>query len=201
MNVVTVINSAAPLPVKYGAVSAALGWTIPATPAGGTTPTIATWTKPANVPYLNLFCDPTAYQCNSPTTLNYLSGIAETNEWFHVRERGIKADGPLFDLPGGTVKMAIGANLTTYDFIITQTQTNPTNPTVTITQDPQGREVWATFAQLNIPIFSEQNAIPLIRRFEFEAAGAVQHGVAVDRGERRDVIGAAGANQQLGRVG
>ncbi len=152
------------------AVSAALGWTIPVTPAGGTTPAVATWTKPANVPYLNLFCDPLAYQCNSPTTLNYLSGIAETNEWFHVRERGIKADGPLFDLPAGTVKMAVGANYTTYDFIITQTQTNPTNPTVTITQDPQGREVWATFAQLNIPIFSEQNALPLLRRFEFEAS-------------------------------
>ena len=71
------------------------------------------------------------------TTLNYLSGIAETTEYMHVRERGIKADGPLFDLPGGTVKMAVGANYTTYNFLITQTQTNPTNPTVTITQDPR----------------------------------------------------------------
>jgi hypothetical protein len=42
-----------------------------------------------------------AYRCNSDTTLNYLSGINETNEYFHVRESGIKADGPLFDLPGG----------------------------------------------------------------------------------------------------
>jgi outer membrane receptor protein involved in Fe transport len=152
------------------AVSAALGWTIPATPGGGTTPTIATWTKPSSVPYLNLFCDPTAYTCNSETTLNYLSGIAETNEWFHVRERGIKADGPLFDLPAGAVKMAVGANHTTYSFIITQTQTNPTNPTVTITQDPQSREVWAGFAQINIPIFSDQNALPLLQRLEFEAS-------------------------------
>ena len=123
--------------VIKAAVSAALGWTIPATAAGGTTPAIATWTKPANVPYLNLFCDPTAYQCNSDTTLNYLYGINETNEYFHVKERGIKADGPLFDLPGGTVKAAIGANYTTYNFLIQQTQTNPTNPTVTITQDPR----------------------------------------------------------------
>ena len=138
------------------AVSAALGWTIPATPAGGTTPAIGTWTKPANIPYMNLFCDPRAYRCNSDTTLNYLYGIAETNSRFHVRESGIKADGPLFDLPGGTVKAAIGANFTAYNFIITQTQTNPTNPTVTITQDPRSRNVWATFAQLNIPIFSEQ---------------------------------------------
>ena len=156
--------------VIKASVSAALGWTIPLSPAGGTTPAIATWTKPSSVPYLNLFCDPLAYTCNSETTLNYLSGIAETSEYMHVRERGIKADGPLFDLPGGTVKMAIGANLTTYDFLITQVQTNPTNPTVTITQDPRGREVWAAYTQLNIPIFSDQNALPLLRRLEFEAS-------------------------------
>jgi iron complex outermembrane receptor protein len=156
--------------VIKASVSAALGWTIPLTSAGGTTPAIATWTKPSNVPYLNLFCDPTAYTCNSETTLNYLSGIAETTEYMHVRERGIKADGPLFDLPGGTVKMAVGANYTTYNFLIQQTQTNPTNPTVTITQDPRTREVWAGFAQLNVPIFSDQNALPLLRRLEFEAS-------------------------------
>ena len=43
-----------------------------------------------------------------------------------VKEKGIKADGPLFDLPGGTVKAAIGANYTTYNFLIQQTQTNAT---------------------------------------------------------------------------
>ena len=62
----------------------------------------------------------------------------------HVRERGIKADGPLFDLPGGTVKMAIGANYTTYNFLIQQTQTRVrANPIVNIVQDPRGRDVWA----------------------------------------------------------
>ncbi len=156
--------------VLKASVSAALGWTIPASPAGGTTPAVATWTKPSSVPYLNLFCDPLAYKCNSDTTLGYISGITETSEYMHIRERGIKADGPLFDLPGGTVKMAIGANMTTYNFLITQIQTNQTNPTVTLTQDPRGREVWAGFAQLNVPIFSDQNALPLLQRLEFEAS-------------------------------
>ena len=156
--------------VIKASVSTALGWTIPVTAAGGTKPAIATWTKPGSVPYLNLFCDPTAYRCNSDATLNYISGINETSEYLHVRERGIKADGPLFDLPGGTVKMAIGTNMTTYNFLIQQIQTNQANPTVTITQDPRTREVWAGFAQLNVPIFSEQNALPLLRRLEFEAS-------------------------------
>ena len=156
--------------VIKASVSAALGWTIPASPAGGTSPAIATWTKPSSVPYLNLFCDPTAYRCNSDDTLNYLYGINETTEYMHIKERGIKADGPLFDLPGGSVKAAIGANMTTYNFLITQIQTNQTNPTVTLTQDPRTREVWAGFAQLNVPIFSDQNALPLLRRLEFEAS-------------------------------
>ena len=76
-------------------------------------PPIGTWTKPANVPYLNLFCDPRAYQCNSRHHVELsLRHRRDQRMRFHVRESGIKADGPLFDLPGGTVKMAIGANFT-----------------------------------------------------------------------------------------
>jgi outer membrane receptor protein involved in Fe transport len=156
--------------VTQTAVSAALGWTIPATPAAGTTPGVATWTKPSSVPYLNLFCDPRAFTCNSPETLNYLNGIEQLEEYMHLRERGVKADGPLFDLPGGTVKMAIGASMTTYNFLVQNTSTSQSNPTVNIIQDPRRREVWAAFTQVNIPIFSDQNALPLLRRLEFEAS-------------------------------
>jgi iron complex outermembrane receptor protein len=156
--------------VSQTAVSAALGWTLPATPASGTAPAIATWTKPANIPYLNLFCDPRAFTCNSPDTLKYLNGIEDLHEYMNLRERGIKADGPLFDLPGGTVKMAVGANLTTYNFLITNTSTAETNPTVNIIKDPRERQVWAFFTQVNIPVFSDQNALPLLRRLEFEAS-------------------------------
>jgi iron complex outermembrane receptor protein len=156
--------------VSQTAVSAALGWTLPATPASGTAPGIATWTKPANIPYLNLFCDPRAFTCNSPDTLKYLNGIEDLHEYMNLRERGIKADGPLFDLPGGTVKMAVGANLTTYNFLITNTSTAETNPTVNIIKDPRERQVWAFFTQLNIPVFSDQNALPGLRRLEFEAS-------------------------------
>ena len=39
---------------NLAAVSAALGWTIPPSVGSGTAPGIATWTKPATVPYLNL---------------------------------------------------------------------------------------------------------------------------------------------------
>ena len=154
--------------LSKSAVSAALGWTIPATAVSGTTPAIATWTKPGNVPYLNLFCDPRAYTCNSPATLNYLQRFDEVQEYMHVKERGIKADGPLFDLPGGQVKMAIGANYTTYSVLVQQTNQSAANPIVNIVQDARNRHVWAGFTQLNVPVFSDQNALPLLRRLDLE---------------------------------
>ena len=58
--------------INKAAVSAALGWTIQPTAAIGTAPSFGAWTKPGFVPYLNLFCDPYAFQCNSPNTLDYI---------------------------------------------------------------------------------------------------------------------------------
>jgi iron complex outermembrane receptor protein len=156
--------------VNKAAVSAALGWTIPLTAAVGTKPAIATWTKPASVPYLNLFCDARTIHCNSETTLAYVRNYSRSDEAFWLNEKSIKADGPLFDLPGGTVKAAIGADYTTDHFIVTSTTEDNNNPTVNFQADPQQRAVWATFAQVNIPIFGDSFNFPGMRRLEFEAS-------------------------------
>src|SRR6185436_14267611 len=53
--------------VNLNMVSAALGWTINSIPANSATPfQIASFTKPTTLPYLNIFCDPTAFTCNDP---------------------------------------------------------------------------------------------------------------------------------------
>ena len=157
--------------LNKAAVSAALGWTIGTTGASGTTPAIASWTKPANIPYLNLFCDPTAYQCNSPTTLSYIAGHRSFNQHMYINEKGTNFDGPLFDLPGGTVKAAIGSSFTSYHFnFVSLSNTNASNLILPYNQDPESRQVWAVYTQLNIPIFSDQNAIPFFQRLEFEAS-------------------------------
>ncbi len=85
-----------------------------------------------------------------------------------INEKGVNFDGPLFDLPGGTVKAAVGGNYTTYHFTFLQlSNTNASNLILPYALDPESRSVWATWAQLNIPIFSDQNGIPV-----FPAAGA-----------------------------
>jgi len=153
------------------AVSAALGWTIAAKPASGTGPSFGTWTKPANVPYLNLFCDAYTFQCNSETTLNYIHGIRENVEKWLVNEKGVKADGPLFDLPGGTVKMAIGADFTTNHFSYSNNDnTTASNLTVNPLTDTLHQNVWAVFSQLNVPLVGDNNAMFGVRRFDLEAS-------------------------------
>src|SRR5262249_38726178 len=157
--------------INKNAVSAALGWTIPVSPATGTAPAIATWTKPANVPYLNLFCDATEFTCNSPTTLNYVTAIRSFNEKYWINEKGLKADGPLFDLPAGTLKAAVGATDTTSTFsFVTFDNTGASTLIAPMLTDAIHRSVWAGFAELNIPVFSDQFNFPGFRKMQVSAS-------------------------------
>jgi outer membrane receptor protein involved in Fe transport len=153
------------------AVSAALGWTIAATPAQNVAPAIATWTKPTTVPYLNLFCDATEFQCNSPATLAYVSGVRQFDERYWINEKGLKFDGPLFDLPAGTIKAAVGGSYTSsrISFIGFDSTSSPTL-LVPILSDPQGRQVWAGFAEVNVPVFDNAFNLPLFRKLQIAAS-------------------------------
>jgi iron complex outermembrane receptor protein len=130
--------------------------------------------KPATVPYLNLFCDPRAFQCNSPATLAYISGQSSTQARYNVDEKGVRFDGPLFDLPGGTVKAAVGG---VYDADSPNVgsgnnTTIPGNPPLnqSMTFDPEPYHIWAGFAQVDIPVFGDNLNIPLVRKFDLEAS-------------------------------
>ena len=104
-----------------------------------------------------------------PNTLAYIQGIRNFNERYWINEKGVQFDGPLFDLPGGTVKAAIGATYTSFRLQTTVLDnTGASSLIVPYQQDAQGRQVWAVFTQVNIPIFSEQNALPGLRRVDLE---------------------------------
>src|SRR5712671_5530721 len=158
-------------PANAAAVSAALGWTIGVTAANGTAPAIATWTRPATIPYLNLFCDPRTIQCNSRTTLNYVNGTRFLDDIFTTDERGARFDGPLFDVPAGQVKMAVGGTYTSFDVIFHRgNNTGQTNLITIPAVDAEPYTVSAEFVQVNIPVFGEANALPLVRRLDLEAS-------------------------------
>lgn len=160
--------------INTRAASAALGWTIPASAAAGTTPGLSTWVKPAGVPYLNLFCDPNQFTCNSAKTLNYISGMNMRHETMNIVTKQIQTSGPIFDLPGGQVKMAVGGLLETTNFSFVQfDNTGSPGLVVPYLTDSQRRNVWAVFSQINVPLFSDMNAMPFFNRLELE--GSVRH--------------------------
>jgi iron complex outermembrane receptor protein len=150
--------------------NAALGNTVASTPANGTTPGVAAFTKPANIPYLNLFCDPYAFQCNSRTTLDYVNAYGITQSTYIVHQYGANFDGPVFALPGGDVKAAVGITKSTdkYSFTTIRTRNSPSSAIVQIVPDYNSRSQWAVFGQVNIPVVSEMNAFALARRVDLE---------------------------------
>ena len=155
--------------INKHAIEAALGLTVTASPGTGSG-FVGTFTKPANIPYLNLFCDPNAFACNSPATLAYINGHRNYFLDWSIGETGVNFDGPVIDLPGGTVKAAIGAvnysnhNLYSQDFTVN-------SDTPTILRDPNSYTDWAVFAQTDIPLVGKMMNIPLIESLTVQVAG------------------------------
>ncbi len=153
--------------VNQNALSAALGWTVNVNGQN--------YSKPASLPFLNLFCDPSAFQCNAQATRDYFHAYRTLGDIYQISERGARFDGPLLDVPGGQIKMAIGA-LNESDNVLAFTANNaaaaPQTPLTTI-NDSEPYYVWAEFAQLDIPIFGDNLNLPLIRKLDIE--GSIRH--------------------------
>jgi iron complex outermembrane receptor protein len=77
----------------------------------------------------------------------------------------------LFDLPAGTIKAAVGGTYTSsrISFIGFDSTSSPTL-LAPILSDPQGRQVWAAFAELNIPVFDNAFNFPLFRKLLIAAS-------------------------------
>ena len=74
----------------------------------------------------------------------------------------IVADGSLFTMLGGEVRLAVGSAYRDEDFSFVNS-----SGTINIEEE---REVWAAFAELYVPVIGDQNAIPGIERLELNAS-------------------------------
>lgn len=74
-----------------------------------------------------------------------------------------KADGPVFELPGGEIKLAVGMSYRDEKF-----------DDIGITSEAEfsvDRDVFAAYGELFIPLVSEKNRLPGVERFEISVAG------------------------------
>ena len=163
--------------VNANMVSAALGNTI--TVPAGTIPTQGafTFTKPANVPYLNVFCDASVFTCNSQATLDYINAYRDYDEHWRVGEIGLNLDGPVFDLPGGTVRAAVGAvNYSNHVFYVEHSDFSTQNTSIPVlAPDALSSNIYAGFVQLNVPLVGEANRLPLVEAFNLELGFRYDH--------------------------
>jgi iron complex outermembrane receptor protein len=149
---------------------AALGNIVPAQPATGDFEYLGSYTKPSDIPYLNVFCDPTQFKCNDQRTLDYITGFRNQDEYWKIRQVGANFSGPIFTLPGGTVQGAISFEHVAQDYQFIDRDNVRNHSTAIIQQavDAFQRDSHAFFGQLNIPVFGEGFALPLFQRFELE---------------------------------
>ena len=86
----------------------------------------------------------------------------------------LKLDGPLFSLPGGEVRAAVGAEAVRYTMDQFRNQAGNVGPASVSSRSGTllyDREVVAAFAEVLIPIIGDNNAFPGVQRFDISLAG------------------------------
>lgn len=112
---------------------------------------------------------------NSRTILDFISsGYSRTRNITRDRSANIQADGTLFALPGGDVKMALGANWRREQFAQSSDSfLSSATPRSSVPLNYR-RTVTSGFAELRIPLVGPANAMPGVQRLELSLAGRVE---------------------------
>lgn len=85
----------------------------------------------------------------------------------------LRLDGPLADLPGGAIKLAVGAEYQAADLVFGTTRGTVAVPSFTSRE--AHRKVKSVYGELFIPIFSDENAVPGFRKLALSVAGRYDH--------------------------
>ena len=84
-----------------------------------------------------------------------------------------QADGPLFELPGGTVRLAVGSE-TRNELLVTNLFSGTTRAPVSAYSHAD-RDVRAVYGELFVPLVGAGNALPFIQELNVSLAGRYEH--------------------------
>jgi iron complex outermembrane receptor protein len=111
---------------------------------------------------------------NNPATLAKIYGQANFTSRYTVNLVNAKVDGPIFDLPAGSVRVAIGGEFHR-DRLQNINYSNATTPDVTLSTETvntvNSRSVSSGFVEAVVPVFGAPNAVPGIARLDIDLAG------------------------------
>ncbi|WP_336963108.1 TonB-dependent receptor domain-containing protein [Sphingobium aquiterrae] len=92
-----------------------------------------------------------------------------------LRELQFKADGPLFDIGGGTVRAAVGVDFREEEAVQLQTSGTALRRIITVRDDDIDRTVMAGYGELNIPLVGTTNEMPWLHQVTLSLAGRVDY--------------------------
>lgn len=109
---------------------------------------------------------------NATTVLDFISsGFSETRDKSRAASANLLVQGPVLSLPGGDLRLAIGAQSRRETFQTASLIFSSTlNPVATSTPE-RSRNINAVFAEARIPIIGPDNGRPGLRSLELSVAG------------------------------
>jgi iron complex outermembrane receptor protein len=119
--------------------------------------------------------DPKATNKTSASVLRSLaSNNTFTNANQGLQDVSVKFDGPVYDLPAGAVKVAVGSEYIHQTMDEYGTSVNAAGPTLSNSNAyyyREGRTVWAAYAEVSVPLVSPEMNVPLMQSFLLDLSG------------------------------
>lgn len=108
---------------------------------------------------------------NPAVIANIFNGLFNPNFLNESTGFEFRADGGLFSLPGGDVRLAVGAEYRELEMFVDTVRGTRASPLHTVVEGE--RDVRSAYAELFIPIFGNANAIPGFQTLSLSLAGRV----------------------------
>lgn len=129
-----------------------------------------TLVRPAGMAPLNVFCGD--MRCNDAATLAFIRSRTDQSADYQFTNIALNGDGPLFDMPGGAARLALGAEYRRDELDnINRTRVFADGVLSTANFTGADRDVYAAYAELYVPLFGAPNALPGVQKLELSLAG------------------------------
>ena len=112
---------------------------------------------------------------NGAVLAHIASGFSINRARSRTYSATLQADGPLWSLPGGALKAALGVQARRETLLRSGANFTSTATPTPISPTDAGRDVTAAFAELRAPIVGPDNSRPGLQRLELSLAGRVEH--------------------------
>ncbi|MFL6549060.1 MAG: TonB-dependent receptor plug domain-containing protein [Povalibacter sp.] len=120
----------------------------------------------------NPFGDGSFNVTNNAALVDLIIANRDTDATSETRDYSLKADGPLFDLPAGDVRLAVGVEHHENEFHQVLTATNVlASGAATVKDVRNDRDNLAVFAELYVPIIGSAQSVPAVHALTLSLAG------------------------------